>query len=116
MGAHGCNGARCKCFAGNRKSLRDCSPCMWVHYLRRAWLWMESRSDGDCSLPNLSLPTFSVRNFPLRRFPHATSLVLFLLLACAAASAQQSTLTLDPGRTTVSFTLGDVLHTGAGTF
>jgi polyisoprenoid-binding protein YceI len=77
---------------------------------------MESRSDGDCSLPNLSLPTFSVRNFSLRRFPHATSLLLFLLLACAAASAQQSTLTLDPARTTVSFTLGDVLHTVHGTF
>src|ERR1700735_3015594 len=116
MGARGCNGARCKCSAGSRKSLRDCSPCTWVHYLRRAWLWMESRSDGDCSLPHLSLPPVSLRNFPLRRFPHATSLVLFLLLACAAASAQQSTLTLDPARTTVSFTLGDVLHTVHGTF
>jgi polyisoprenoid-binding protein YceI len=62
---------------------------------------MESRSDGDCSLPNLSLHTLSLRNFPLRRFTHATSLVLFVLLACAAASAQQSTLTLDPARTTV---------------
>jgi polyisoprenoid-binding protein YceI len=77
---------------------------------------MESRSDGDCSLPNLSLRTFSFRNFPLRRFTHGTSLVLFVLLACAAASAQQSTLTLDPARTTVSFTLGDVLHTVHGTF
>jgi polyisoprenoid-binding protein YceI len=77
---------------------------------------MESRSDGDCSLPNLSLRTFSLRNFPLRRFTHGTSLVLFVLLACAAASAQQSTLTLDPARTTVSFTLGDVLHTVHGTF
>jgi len=77
---------------------------------------MESRSDGDCSLPNLSLRTFSLRNFPLRRFTHATSLILFVLLACAAASAQQSTLTLDPARTTVSFTLGDVLHTVHGTF
>jgi polyisoprenoid-binding protein YceI len=77
---------------------------------------MESRSDGDCSLPNLSLHTLSLRNFPLRRFTHATSLVLFVLLACAAASAQQSTLTLDPARTTVSFTLGDVLHTVHGTF
>jgi polyisoprenoid-binding protein YceI len=78
---------------------------------------MESRSDGDCSLLNLSLRTFSLRNFPLRRFMHATSLVLFALLAAgAAASAQQSTLTLDPAKTTVNITLGDVLHTVHGTF
>jgi len=78
---------------------------------------MESRSDGDCSLPNFSLHTVSLRNFPLRRVMHATSLVLFALLAvCAAASAQQSTLTLDPAKTTVNITLGDVLHTVHGTF
>jgi polyisoprenoid-binding protein YceI len=78
---------------------------------------MESRSDGDCSLHNLSLRTFSLRNFPLRRVMHATSLVLFALLAvCAAASAQQSTLALDPAKTTVNITLGDVLHTVHGSF
>jgi polyisoprenoid-binding protein YceI len=91
---------------------------------------MGSRSDGDCSLPNLSLRTFSLRNFPLPRFIYATShrsglkalrrklsFVLFALLgASAAASAQQSTLTLDPAKTTVSFTLGDVLHTVNGSF
>jgi polyisoprenoid-binding protein YceI len=46
----------------------------------------------------------------------ATSLVLFAVLECAVASAQQSTLTLDPAKTTVNITLGDVLHTVHGTF
>jgi len=42
---------------------------------------------------------------------------LFALLgASAAASAQQSTLQLDPTKTTVNITLGDVLHTVHGTF
>ena len=91
---------------------------------------MGSRSDGDCSLPNLSLRTFSLRNFPLRRFVPATTrragrktprykmtLVWFALIgASAAASAQQSTLQLDPAKTTVNITLGDVLHTVHGTF
>jgi polyisoprenoid-binding protein YceI len=91
---------------------------------------MGSRSDGDCSLPNFSLRTFSLRNFLPPRFIYATghrsglktlrrklSFVLFALLgASAAASAQQSTLTLDPAKTTVSFTLGDVLHTVNGSF
>ncbi|MGA9979469.1 MAG: YceI family protein [Candidatus Sulfotelmatobacter sp.] len=45
------------------------------------------------------------------------SFVLFaLLVASAVASAQQSTLQLDPTKTNVSFTLGDVLHTVHGTF
>jgi polyisoprenoid-binding protein YceI len=91
---------------------------------------MASRSDGDCSLPNFSLRTFSLRNFALRRFvratncpagrkapPHKLCLVLFVLLgASAAATAQQSTLQLDPAKTTVTITLGDVLHTVHGTF
>jgi polyisoprenoid-binding protein YceI len=91
---------------------------------------MGSRSDGDCSLPNFSLHTFSLRNFPLRRFMRTPNpragrktprrklrLVLFALLgASAAASAQQSTLQLDPAKTTVNITLGDVLHTVHGTF
>jgi polyisoprenoid-binding protein YceI len=91
---------------------------------------MGSRSDGDCSLPNFSERTFSLRNFPLRRFMRAAirsagrktpryklSLFLFTLLcASAAASAQQSTLQLDPTKTTVNITLGDVLHTVHGTF
>lgn len=44
-------------------------------------------------------------------------LVLYALLgASAAASAQQCTLQLDPSKTTVNITLGDVLHTVHGTF
>jgi len=91
---------------------------------------MESRSDGDCSLPNPSQRTFSLRNFPHRHFMRATtrnagrktprrksSLLLFALLgASVAASAQQSTLQLDPAKTAVNITLGDVLHTVHGTF
>ena len=45
------------------------------------------------------------------------SCILFVLLGVsAAASAQPSTLQLDPARTTVNITLGDVLHTVHGTF
>lgn len=45
------------------------------------------------------------------------SFVLFTLLgASVAAFAQQSTLQLDPTKTTVNITLGDVLHTVHGTF
>ncbi|MFZ0957265.1 MAG: YceI family protein [Candidatus Sulfotelmatobacter sp.] len=48
---------------------------------------------------------------------HKLSLLLFALLgASAAASAQQSTLQLDPAKTNVNITLGDVLHTVHGTF
>ncbi len=91
---------------------------------------MEFRSDVDCSLPNLSARNLSLRNFWLpgfvdaisRRVGHTTpqrrlNLVLFALLgASVAASAQTSTLQLDPAKTTVNFTLGDVLHTVHGTF
>lgn len=48
-----------------------------------------------------------------------TSAVTFLLLAMAgavSAPAQQISLQLDPPRTSVKFTLGDVLHTVRGTF
>lgn len=41
---------------------------------------------------------------------------VFFLLAVSGAFAQQSTLLLDPSRTTVDFTLSDVLHTVRGTF
>ena len=40
--------------------------------------------------------------------------LLSLTILCAAA--QQSNLQVDPARTSVSFTLGDVLHTVRGTF
>lgn len=53
-----------------------------------------------------------------QKIPHGgLSFVLFALLgASAAASAQQSALQLDPAKTTVNITLGDVLHTVHGTF
>lgn len=81
---------------------------------------MASRSDGDCSLPNL-LRHLSLRNFSLRHgrktLPRKLSLFLLALLAASyAASAQPSTLQLDPAKTTVSITLGDVLHTVHGAF
>ena len=42
--------------------------------------------------------------------------LLALLAASSAASAQPTTLQLDPAKTTVKFTLGDVLHTVHGAF
>lgn len=42
--------------------------------------------------------------------------VIFLSLTPIEAAAQDSTLHLDPQRTTINFTLGDVLHTVHGTF
>jgi polyisoprenoid-binding protein YceI len=42
--------------------------------------------------------------------------VVFLALSPVRSDAQDSTLHLDPQRTTINFTLGDVLHTVHGTF
>src|SRR6266849_476041 len=44
--------------------------------------------------------------------------IVVLLLSCAAAAASMhaETVVFDPARTTVDFTLGDVLHTVHGTF
>ena len=42
--------------------------------------------------------------------------VLLLFVAGAAAQAQSTQLTLDPAKTTVKWTLADVLHTVEGTF
>ena len=42
--------------------------------------------------------------------------LVFLSIAMAAAAAQDLALQLDPQRTTINFTLGDVLHTVRGTF
>jgi polyisoprenoid-binding protein YceI len=42
--------------------------------------------------------------------------IVFLAVARIAAAAQDVALRLDPQRTTVNFTLGDVLHTVHGTF
>ncbi len=41
---------------------------------------------------------------------------IVLFVACAAAQAQQLQLKLDPAKTRVAWTLGDVLHTVEGTF
>jgi len=42
--------------------------------------------------------------------------VLFLLICGLPLSAAESTIDLDPARTTIGFTLGDVLHTVHGSF
>lgn len=44
------------------------------------------------------------------------SIIALLFLLPAGLAAQQLQLTLDPARTTVTWTLGDVLHTVQGTF
>lgn len=50
-----------------------------------------------------------------RRLP-ALAVVAFLAIAISPAAAQSVAFQLDPQRTTVSFTLADVLHTVRGTF
>src|SRR6476659_6007802 len=59
------------------------------------------------------MPTILRRTHLLTRLGTAA-----LLLSCSARAAalQEETVVLDPARTTVSFTLGDVLHTVHGTF
>jgi len=47
---------------------------------------------------------------------HGSRLLTFLGLTILSVAAQQSNLQVDPTRTSVNFTLGDVLHTVRGTF
>jgi polyisoprenoid-binding protein YceI len=47
---------------------------------------------------------------------HGSLLLVLLSLTIFSAAAQQSSLKLDPERSSVNFTLGDVLHTVRGTF
>lgn len=42
--------------------------------------------------------------------------IVLLLIVCLRLAAAENSIELDPARTTVSFTLGDVLHTVHGTF
>jgi polyisoprenoid-binding protein YceI len=51
-----------------------------------------------------------------RLVSHGSWLLALLSLTILSAAAQQSNLQLDPARTSVNFTLGDVLHTVRGTF
>ncbi|HEY6338706.1 MAG TPA: YceI family protein [Candidatus Sulfotelmatobacter sp.] len=75
---------------------------------------MESRWDGDCSLPNFIQATNRAGGKTVRC---GSTFVLFALVAASSAAyAQQTTLHLDPAKTTVKFTLGDVLHTVHGSF
>ena len=43
-------------------------------------------------------------------------ILLTLAMGCLRLAAAENSIELDPGRSTVSFTLGDVLHTVHGTF
>jgi polyisoprenoid-binding protein YceI len=52
----------------------------------------------------------------LTKFDRRFSALLLLCVTCVSVAAQQTTLPVDPARTTVKFTLGDVLHTVHGTF
>lgn len=52
----------------------------------------------------------------LRRFPRRVLLALALMAFGVAAFGQDTILQIDPARTKVEFTLGDVLHTVHGTF
>jgi polyisoprenoid-binding protein YceI len=47
---------------------------------------------------------------------YGSKIFALLIFAGLSASAQQSNLQVDPARTSVQFTLGDVLHTVRGTF
>ena len=51
-----------------------------------------------------------------KRFASLCAVALLVLLAAAAARAQEIVFQLDPARSNVRFTLGDVLHTVHGTF
>jgi polyisoprenoid-binding protein YceI len=74
---------------------------------------MESRWDGDCSLPNF-MDAINRRDYVLQQ---SFGFVVFVLLtASVPAFAQQATLQVDPAQTVVKFTLGDVLHTVHGSF
>jgi polyisoprenoid-binding protein YceI len=55
-------------------------------------------------------------NLNRRGITNGSRLLAFLSLTILSAAAQQSNLQLDPARTSVKFTLGDVLHTVHGTF
>jgi polyisoprenoid-binding protein YceI len=55
-------------------------------------------------------------NLSRRLVTHGSRLLSLLCLAILSAAAQQSNLQVDPARTSVIFTLGDVLHTVRGTF
>jgi len=55
-------------------------------------------------------------NLDRRLATNGSRLLVLLSLTILSAAAQQSNLQVDPARTSVNFTLGDVLHTVRGTF
>jgi polyisoprenoid-binding protein YceI len=58
----------------------------------------------------------SMKAVRINRFGTAAAMAVLLVSAASSAAAQQAVLQLDPARTKVKFTLGDVLHTVHGTF
>jgi len=61
---------------------------------------------------------YGMKMIGLNRRPvtHVSQLLALLSLTILSVAAQQSNLQVDPARTSVNFTLGDVLHTVRGTF
>lgn len=55
-------------------------------------------------------------SFPRRRRPFRLAAAFLVPALCTLAAAQQSEIKLDPAKTSVVWTLGDVLHTVKGTF
>jgi polyisoprenoid-binding protein YceI len=56
------------------------------------------------------------QTFCLRQVFELFAMIVLAAIACSAAVAQDVAFRLDPERSTVNFTLGDVLHTVRGTF
>ena len=50
------------------------------------------------------------------RWPKLAVILAIMFALCAAADAQQTQIKLDPAKTRIEWTLGDVLHTVQGTF
>lgn len=64
----------------------------------------------------MNLTSFRDSKIFLRRIPWRAALLWVIASVVVQATAQEVTLQLDPAKSTVKFTLSDVLHTVRGTF